>query len=84
MSGRYIAVYVHPRARQRRMELRGENRYEVWVPEVPADGAANKAVQRLLAEALTVAPLPPCAHSGSHQSEKGVSADVSLSAGSVA
>ena len=56
MSGKYIAVYVHPRARQRRMELRGENRYEVWVPEVPADGAANKAVQRLLAEALTVAP----------------------------
>jgi len=38
------------------MELRGENRYEVWAPEVPADGAANKAVQRLLAEALTVAP----------------------------
>jgi Uncharacterised ACR, YggU family COG1872. len=26
------------------------------VPEAPADGAANKAVQRLLAEALTVAP----------------------------
>ena len=56
MSGRYIAVYVHPRARQRRIELRGDNRYEVWVPEAPADGAANKAVQRLLAEALTVAP----------------------------
>lgn len=56
MSGRYIAVYVHPRARQRRIALRGDNRYEVWVPEAPADGAANKAVQRLLAEALTVAP----------------------------
>ena len=56
MSGKYIAVYVHPRARQRRIALRGENRYEVWVPEAPADGAANKAVQRLLAEALTVAP----------------------------
>jgi uncharacterized protein YggU (UPF0235/DUF167 family) len=56
VSGRYIAVYVHPRARQRRIALRGENRYEVWVPEAPADGAANKAVQRLLAEALTVAP----------------------------
>jgi len=55
VSGRYIAVYVHPRARQRRIELRGD-RYEVWVPEAPADGAANKAVQRLLAEALTVAP----------------------------
>jgi hypothetical protein len=56
VSGRYIAVYVHPHARQRRIELRGDNRYEVWVPEAPADGAANKAVQRLLAEALTVAP----------------------------
>ena len=56
MSGKYIAVYVHPRARQRRIALRGDNRYEVWVPEAPADGAANKAVQRLLAEALTVAP----------------------------
>jgi uncharacterized protein YggU (UPF0235/DUF167 family) len=56
VSGRYIAVYVHPRARQRRIALRGENRYEAWVPEAPADGAANKAVQRLLAEALTVAP----------------------------
>lgn len=54
MSGRYIEVYVHSRARQRRIELRGG--YEVWVPEAPADGAANKAVQRLLAEALTVAP----------------------------
>ena len=54
MSGKYIAVYVHPRARQRRIELRG--RHEAWVPEAPADGAANKAVQRLLAEALTVAP----------------------------
>jgi hypothetical protein len=56
VSGRYIAVYVHLRARQRRIALRGDNRYEVWVPEAPADGAANKAVQRLLAEALTVAP----------------------------
>jgi hypothetical protein len=56
VSGRYIAVYVHPRARQRRIALRGDNRHEVGVPEAPADGAANKAVQRLLAEALTVAP----------------------------
>ena len=56
MSGRYIGVYVHPRARQRRIAPRGNNRYEVWVPEAPADGAANKAVQRLLAEALMVAP----------------------------
>jgi len=56
VSGKYIAVYVHPRARQRRIALRGENRYEVWVLEAPADGAANKAVQCLLAEALTVAP----------------------------
>jgi uncharacterized protein YggU (UPF0235/DUF167 family) len=56
VSGKYIEVYVHPRARQRRIELRGDNRYEVWVPEAPADGATNKAVQRLLAEALTVAP----------------------------
>jgi len=55
VSRKYIAVYVHPRARQRRIALRGDNRYEVWVPEAPADGAANKAVQRLLAEALTVA-----------------------------
>ena len=56
MRGGYIEVYVHPRARQRRIAQRGENSYEVWVPEAPANGAANKAVQRLLAETLDVAP----------------------------
>ncbi len=56
MNPTRIEVYVHPRARQRRVEKRGEWRYEVWVPEPPADGAANKACQHLLAEALQIAP----------------------------
>lgn len=46
-----IRVWVHPKARQRKL-LPGPERWEAWVPDPPEKGQATAAVQALLAEHL--------------------------------
>lgn len=56
MSGRTrLTVRVHPKARTVRLEWDGST-LEIWVREPPADGRANAAVVRAVAQWAGVAP----------------------------
>jgi uncharacterized protein YggU (UPF0235/DUF167 family) len=51
-----ISVRVHPRASRNAVRADGAGGAEVWTTAPPADGKANEAVRRLLAEWLHVPP----------------------------
>jgi uncharacterized protein len=55
VSGAEIAVRVTPNAGREQVTLDG-SRFLIRVTVTPEDGKANKAVQKLLAKALGVAP----------------------------
>ena len=56
MSGRTrLTVRAHPKARTMRLEWDGST-LEIWVREPPADGRANAAVVRAVAQWAGVAP----------------------------
>jgi uncharacterized protein YggU (UPF0235/DUF167 family) len=56
VSGRTrVTVRVHPRARTERLEWDG-SMLELWVREPPADGRANAAVVRAVAQWTGVPP----------------------------
>lgn len=49
-----LDVRVTPRSSRNRVEVDGE-KLKVWVTAAPADGQANEAVCRIIAEALRIA-----------------------------
>ena len=54
MPGRRINIRVIPRARQNRVEEIAPDTFRVHTTAVPADGAANDAVIKMLAKHLGV------------------------------
>ena len=54
MHGRIINIRVIPRARQNRVEQTAADAYRIHTTSVPADGAANDAVIKMLAKHLGV------------------------------
>ena len=54
VPGAELAVRVTPKAARNAVEA-GDGELRVWVTTVPEDGKANKAVVKLLADALGVA-----------------------------
>lgn len=51
-----IIVEAKPGARRERIERVADTLYRVWVRERPEDGAANAAVEKVLADFLDIAP----------------------------
>lgn len=49
-----ISVKVKPNAKQEKVEPIAQNSFLVWVKEKPAEGKANQAVIRVLAEYFNV------------------------------
>ena len=54
MSTQWLSVKVHPRAAKDALISVGPGRFEAWVRAKPAEGEANSAVLRLLAQGLQV------------------------------
>ncbi len=70
MSGRTrLTVRVHPRARTERLEWDGST-LQLWVREPPADGRANAAVIRAVAQWADVAPTQVAIVSGAAAGHK--------------
>jgi uncharacterized protein YggU (UPF0235/DUF167 family) len=64
-----LAVLAHPRASRDRIQVLDDGTVAVWVRARPVDGAANAAIERLLARALKLRPRQ-VAISGGHTSRR--------------
>ena len=51
-SGSIVEVFVRPRAREGRLEVRPEGALTAWVKAPPHEGLANEELVRMLARAL--------------------------------
>ena len=67
-----LAVKVHPRSSKERLAFSDEGVLHVWVSPAAVDGAANKALIRLLAEVLDLAPTRITIQSGQTSQSKRV------------
>jgi uncharacterized protein YggU (UPF0235/DUF167 family) len=72
----HLTVQAHPNARQERIQLLEGGVVAVWVRARPVDGAANAAIERLLARALGLRPRQVAVSSGQTARRKTVSVEV--------
>ncbi len=54
MASIYYKLKVHAASREERLEIRGPNRYEIWVDAKPERGQANQAALALLSTELGI------------------------------